>query len=168
VIKNGPVVLREPDNYDAASEIMWCGSLSHNGITGLGRPFDFPVHQFGHEMSARFDVAHGASLSATWGAWAMYVCGANFARFAKYAADVWDIGQSDAKTAAIAGIDKTVEFFKETGAPTCFGELGIGVQTDEVLWDIADCCVHHGKRTIGLLRQLDKEDVFNILKMANR
>ena len=63
MIRNGPVALENPRDYHAMSEIMWCGSLSHNGLTGLGGAQDFATHQLGHELSAMFDVAHGASLS---------------------------------------------------------------------------------------------------------
>ena len=168
VIKNGPLLLREPSNYNAASEIMWCGSLSHNGLTGLGRPFDFPVHQFGHELSARFDVAHGASLSSVWGAWAMYAYGANPARFAKYAKDIWDVDLGDPEASAKAGIAITVEFFKAIGAPTCFSELGIGIQNEKTIDELADSCVFYGKRSVGIFKKLDKNDIIEIYKSANR
>ncbi|MCL2772836.1 MAG: iron-containing alcohol dehydrogenase [Oscillospiraceae bacterium] len=168
VIKNGPVVLREPANYDAVSEVMWCGSVTHNGMTGLGRPMDFSVHQLGHELSGRFDVPHGASLSTMWGSWAQYVRNINPTRFAKYAKNIWDVCENDTETAANAGIAKTVEFFKSIGMPTCFTELGIGVQSDKVIDEMADSCVFHGKRLVGNFKPLDKNDVVNIYKLANR
>ena len=70
VISNAPKALKQPDNYQARSELMWCGSLSHNDLTGLGRGKDFSVHQLGHTVSAVFDLAHGASLTAMWCHWA--------------------------------------------------------------------------------------------------
>jgi len=162
VIKNGPVVLSEPDNYDAVSEVMWCGSLSHNGITGLGRPMDFSVHQLGHELSGRFDVPHGASLTTMWGSWAKYVCNINQARFAKYAKEIWGAENAD------EGIVKTVEFFKSIGMPTCFSELGIGLQSETVIDEMADSCVFHGKRLVGNFKPLDKGDIVSIYELANR
>ena len=171
VIKNGPVILREPENYYGASEIMWCGSVSHNGMTGLGRPMDFSVHQLGHELSGRFDVSHGASLTTMWGSWAKYVCNANPARFIQYAMEVWGvwaIGINQEAHMVEQGIKKTVEFFKSIGMPTCFSELGIGVQSETVIDEIADSCVFHGKRLVGNFKQLDKNDIVNIYKMANR
>ncbi|MCL1795022.1 MAG: iron-containing alcohol dehydrogenase [Oscillospiraceae bacterium] len=168
VIKNGSVLVGEPSNYDAASEIMWAGSLSHNGITGLGRPFDFPVHQIGHELSGKFDVAHGASLSTIWGSWAKYVHGENPARFAKYAKEVWDVDENDEETSALAGIAKTVEFFKAIGCPTCFSELGIEKQGKDAIDAMADSCVFHGKRTVGMLKQLGKSEIIDIYNLANR
>ena len=60
---------------------MWTGSISHNDLTGLGAPKDFAPHQLGHELSAKFDCAHGASLSAMWGSWAAYCWKENPSRF---------------------------------------------------------------------------------------
>jgi len=162
VIKNAPVALNEPTNYDAVSEIMWCGSLSHNTITGLGRPLDFSVHQLGHELSGKFDVPHGASLTTIWDSWAKYCYHINPPRFAKYAKEIWDADTGE------EGISKTVEYFKSIGMPTCFTELGIGVQTDEVIDEMADSCVFHGKRLVGNFKPLDKSDIINIYKLANR
>jgi len=167
VIKNGPVALNNPEDYDAVSEIMWCGSLSHNGITGLGRLQDFSVHQLGHELGGRFNATHAASLSATWGSWAKYCFSVNPVRFAKYAHDVWGIKESDTETAALKGISQTVEYFKSIGMPTCFSELGIGVQSDQVIDELADSCVFHGKRLVGLFKPLNKDDIINIYKLAN-
>ena len=84
VIENGRIAFKDQTDYDAMSELMWCSSLSHNGITGLGGTREFAVHKLGHELSAAYDVAHGASLSATWGAWARYVMMAKPERFAQY------------------------------------------------------------------------------------
>lgn len=162
VIKNGPAALKEPSNYDAVSEIMWCGSVSHNGMTGLGRPMDFSVHQLGHELSGRFNVAHGASLSTMWGSWARYVLTVNPSRFAQYAKDVWDANTAE------EGINATVTFFKSLEMPTCFSELGIGVQSETVIEEMADSCVFHGKRLVGNFKPLDKTDIANIYGLANR
>ena len=162
VVKNAPVLLSDPENYHAASEIMWCGSVSHNGITGLGRPYDFSVHGLGSGLGAKFDVSHGASLSAVWGSWAEYVLDVNPARFAKYAKEVWNVEGAE------AGIARTVEFLKSIGTPTCFTELGIGIQDERALGEIADCSVFHGGRLIGSFKPLNKSDAFNIYKMANR
>ncbi|MCL2570802.1 MAG: iron-containing alcohol dehydrogenase [Defluviitaleaceae bacterium] len=168
VIKNGPLVLQNPEDYQAQSEIMWCGSLSHNGICGLGRTMDFSVHQLGHELGGSFDVAHGASLTTMWGSWARYCLDVNPARFARYARKVWGVTQNDDYTAAKEGIEKTVEYFKSIDMPTCFTELGIGIQSDEVLEQLSYSCVHFGKRLVGSFKPLKKEDIFAIYKAANK
>ena len=68
----GARAYQNPRDEQAMSELMWAGSISHNGLTGLGGVKDFAPHQLGHELSARFDFAHGATLSAVWGSWAEY------------------------------------------------------------------------------------------------
>ncbi len=78
VIYNARILLNEPGNYNARAEIMWAGSLSHNGLTGCGTGGgDWSCHQLEHELGGLYDVTHGAGLSALWGSWARYVYDAN-------------------------------------------------------------------------------------------
>ena len=92
VIEAGKVADKEPDNYEARASLMWAGSLSHNGLTGLGRDFFMQVHQLEHELSGMYPrIAHGAGLSALWPSWARYVCAGDVNRFARYAVNVWNI-----------------------------------------------------------------------------
>ena len=62
VMVNAQILCEEPQNYDARAEIMWAGSLSHNGLTGCGAQHggDWASHAIEHELSGMFDVAHGA------------------------------------------------------------------------------------------------------------
>lgn len=168
VIKNGAIAMTNPSDYQAMSELMWCGSISHNGLTGLGGANDFATHQLGHELSARFDSAHGASLAAIWGSWAEYCHTVNQERFARFAKNVWGVEKDDVKEAAMAGIKKTVSYFASVGAPTCFTELGVGVQSEETLRELAERCMYYGKRKIGQFKVLDQEDAYRIYKLANR
>lgn len=169
VIRNGAVAIKDSYDYNAMSEIMWAGSLSHNGLTGLGAEKDFAVHQLGHELSAKFDIAHGASLSAVWGAWATYVYDAKPERFAQYASKVWGIKETDPIKAAQEGIRKTVAYFKSLDMPTGFGEAEeIGFKTEEELQKMADGCSYGGTRTIGSFKVCDKKDIYEIYKLANK
>ena len=162
VIKNGLAVMENPSDYQAQSELMWCGSLSHNGITGLGREMDFSVHGLGHELSGRFNVAHGASLTTMWGSWARYCLHVNPKRFLRYAEKVWGVQSEE------LGISKTEEFFKKIGMPTCFTELGIGVQPDDIIQKLAHGAVFYGKRLVGTFKPLNEQDCYNIYILANR
>ena len=67
VIACGRTVMKAPEDYDARAQIMWAGSLSHNGLTGCGTVGDWSCHRLEHELSAMYDVAHGAGLAAIWG-----------------------------------------------------------------------------------------------------
>jgi alcohol dehydrogenase YqhD (iron-dependent ADH family) len=167
-IKNGSKALKNPNDYDAMSELMWCGSISHNGLTGLGAAIDFAPHQLGHELSARFDAAHGASLAAVWGSWAEFCCSRKPERFVRFGGKVWGLKYADEKTAVHGAIDRTVEYFASLGMPTCFSEMGIGIQSEETLRELADSCVFHGKRTVGSFRVLEADDIYEIYRLANR
>jgi alcohol dehydrogenase YqhD (iron-dependent ADH family) len=169
--KNGKAAIANPTDYDAASELMWAGSLSHNTLTGLGAATDFCPHQLGHELSAKYDVAHGASLSAVWEAWANYVLNSDTAigRFARYGRNVWGITQGTDEEIARAAIEKTVQYFRDIGMPTRFSEVEeMGVVSDKELNEMADGCTYQGERkTIGSLRVLDRNDIYEVYKLAN-
>lgn len=168
VIRNGRAAFADPGDYDAMSELMWAGSLSHNNLTGLGNQKDFSVHQLGHELSAMFDVAHGASLSAMWGAWAHFAMPCAPERFAGYARRVWGIRREDVTEQANAGILMTVQFFKQLGMPTCLSELhGVGVQPDGTLRRLAENCMYAGTRTVGTFCKLGIPEAYAIYSAAN-
>ena len=168
-IKNGRQALAQEKDYQSMSELMWAGTISHNGLTGLGNRQDFAPHQLGHELSAKFDVAHGASLSAIWDSWARYCVDANPGRFAQYGVQVWglDPAGKEEKELALAAIDATADYFRSLGMPTCLSELGCGVLSEEVLADLAFRCAFRGTRTIGTFKVLDQQDILSIYRMAN-
>jgi len=170
VFKYGKIAMENPTDYDAASELMWAGSLSHNGLTGAGYITDFCPHQLGHELSAMYDVAHGASLSAIWQAWARYACEVNSGRFAQYGRNVWGITEGTDEDIAAAAIDKTVEYFKSINMPTCFSEVEeMDIVSDETLNKLADGCSFYGARPkIGSLRPLDRQGMYEVYKLANK
>ena len=167
VIRNGRKALENQQDYDAMSELMWCSSLSHNGLTGLGAVTDFGPHKIGHELSAKYDVAHGASLSAVWESWAKYVCPEEPERFTKYARDVWGVEETDTEEAARLGIEKTVDYFRSIGMPVSIGELETGVRTDEEIQDMARRATLNDTITLANFKKLHQADVYEILKMAN-
>ena len=165
-IKHGSTVMKAPDDLNARSELMWAGSLSHNGITGLGQVRDFSVHQLGHELSGMFDIPHGESLSAMWGTWARFVMDNDISRFAKYAREIWSIQESDDSSAAQLGIQSTEEFFQSIGMPTTLCQA-IGKQSDSVLRLLAHKCSFGGTRTIGSFHPLSEEEIYQVYKLAN-
>lgn len=130
VIRNGKLVLEDPNNYDAMCEIFWSSSLSHNNLTECGRKKDFSVHKLGHELSAKYGATHGAALASLWGAWAQEVYTDCLPRFCRYAEKVWGIKADDDQSAAREGIRRTVEYFSSIGMPTSLHELGVA-PTDE-------------------------------------
>ena len=166
-VENGRKAMKNTHDYDAMSEIMWCGSLSHNDLTGLGRGAkDFSVHKFGHALSMKYDYAHGATLSAVWGSWAEYIYHADVDRFARYAEKVWGVQLEDKEEAAKEGIRRTVDYFKEIEMPTTLKELGLEVVSDEELMELSMHATQNGKVKLAVIKQLDLTDVLQIFKNA--
>ena len=168
VIKNGPKVLENPSDYNAMAEIMWCGSLSHNGLTECGRGKDFSVHKFGHALSAKYDVAHGASLAAVWGAWAKYQYDEETVlwRFARFAEKVWGITEGSDHKRATEGIERTVAFFHSLGMPTSLHELDIPNPSDEDLRALSMDATQQDTVKLSRIRKLGAQEVYEIYQMA--
>ncbi len=165
-VRAGAAAMADPGDVNARSELMWAGSLSHNGMTGLGQEKDFSVHQLGHELSGMFDIPHGESLSAMWPAWARYVMETDVPRFAYYAREIWDIAEEDDRIAAVRGIDATESYFRSLGMPVTLGQA-VGVQSEETLKALAHKCAFGGTRTIGSLRPLGEEEIYRVYQRAN-
>jgi len=167
VIKNSKILMSQPENYHARAEVMWAGSLSHNGLLGCGTDGgDWASHQLEHELGGMFDVAHGAGLSAVWGSWARYVYKCNVERFAQFAAKVFDVPcSSDLDAAALQGIEATENFFRLIEMPTGIAELGVNL-TDKQIDDLAYKCSYKNARTVGVIKPLKLEDMANIYRMA--
>lgn len=121
----GPKVIEDPNNYENRAEIMWIGTIAHNDTVGVGRPQDWTTHGLGHEISALYDTAHGATLTIVGPAWMKYVYKDNLARFARYAREVYGIVEEDDEKAALAGIEATKDFYKRMGMPVSFKDAGL-------------------------------------------
>ena len=167
VMQAAKVLLKDPQNYDARAEVMWAGSLSHNGLTGCGRAGDWACHQLEHELSGMFDVAHGAGLSAVWGSWARYVYKSDPDRFAKLFVDVLGVpyDYADPERTVLAGIEAMEEFFRSIHMPVSLGELGVE-PSDEQIKELAYKCSFQETRTIGGIQKLGRADMEEIYRMA--
>ena len=167
VIRNALILMEQPDNYEARAEVMWAGSLSHNGLTGCGTDGgDWATHKLEHELGGMFDVAHGAGLAAVWGSWARYVCDADPARFARFAVKVLDVSPAanDHET-ALAGIAAMEDFYRSIQMPTSLRELGIA-PTEAQIEELAAKCAVAVKGTAGVVKPLKQADLAAIYRMA--
>ena len=167
VMKYAKILKKDPENYEARAEIMWCGSLSHNGLTGCGTcGGDWATHLIEHELGGMFDVAHGAGLAAVWGSWARYVSPVDYSRFAKFAVNVMEVEESDdVKSTALKGIEAVEEFYRMIEMPTNMKELGIN-PTDEQIKDMAMKATNHDTQQLGAFKKLSAKDLVEIYKTA--
>ncbi|MDR3219582.1 MAG: iron-containing alcohol dehydrogenase [Dysgonamonadaceae bacterium] len=164
IIKEAPVVLREPDNYDARANIMWAGTVAHNGLCGVGREEDWATHGLEHELSALYDVPHGAGLSVMFPAWMQYVYTSGIDRFVQFATRVWGVEPADAKKdTALKGIKALKDFFSSLGLPVNFEQLGAKSADIDKL--IATLKINSGDQ-FGAFRKLDMRDARTIYEIA--
>ena len=168
VMKNAVILRDDPQNYDARAEVMWAGSLSHNGLTGCGiQASDFASHALEHEIGGVYDVAHGAGLAAIWGSWARHVCDSCKDRFYRFAVNVMEITPSDdIDTVIRTGIETLEAFFRSIHMPTSLKELGIA-PSDAILREMAHNCAIASGGKKGSAKVLYEEDMYQIYKAAN-
>lgn len=166
VITQSKILMTDPSNYEARAEIMWAGSLSHNGLTGCGSDGgDWACHRLEHELGGLYDVAHGAGLAAIWGTWARYVMDAKPERFAQLARNVFAIEDKESVEAtALAGIEAMEDYFRSIKMPVSLTELGLN-PTDEEYKILAQKCF---KTTgpLGSMKKLMPEDMEKIYRAA--
>jgi alcohol dehydrogenase YqhD (iron-dependent ADH family) len=165
LISQAPLVLQNPKDYDAWSELMWAGTIAHNNLLNTGRVGDWASHDIEHEISGIYDIAHGAGLAVVFPAWMKYVLKHDINRFAQWSVRVWNVEMDvfNAEAVAQAGIDRMETFFRSLGLGTKLSELGIqGDRIDEM----AAKCTDSNKRTFGSFVKLGYEDVRKILKLA--
>lgn len=161
-------VMKNPEDYRNRAQIMWAGSLSHNDLMECGTTKDFATHKLEHELSAMFDVTHGAGLAALWGSWARYVMPGHESRFARFAVNVMGVENdfTDRKRTAEKGIEAIERFFTSIGMPTSIHELLGREITDEEIEEMARRASHDGEITLGNICMLQREDMVNIYRMA--
>lgn len=159
VIRNIRILLRDHENYEARSELMWASSIAENGILKIGKITDFQCHQIEHQLGAYTDCNHGQGLAVIHPVLYRHIYKDGVDRFARFAENVWKIaGSGTAEETALAGIKALADFIKEVGLPTTFTEMGIPKDTD--FKAIADST----NITAGCCKKLTHEEILEILK----
>jgi alcohol dehydrogenase YqhD (iron-dependent ADH family) len=163
VIENTPLVLGKPNDYNGRAEIMWAATIAHNGLLGMGRVEDWGSHKLGHEISAIYGVAHGATMSVIFPAWLKYVYKKNVERFEQFAVRVFGIDAFSRlqESTAVRGIEELKNFYRNIGLPVSLKDLGIG---DKRIDEMSAKCTAWGP--VGNFAKLYKEDVKKIFKLA--
>ncbi len=163
IITEAPVVMAEPDNYEARANIMWSGTLAHNGVCGTGRQEDWVSHFMEHEISAVYNVAHGAGLAVVFPAWLTFMAQHHPVKVAQYAHRVFDVEEADDTKAALQGIECLKAFFSGIGLPITFAQLGISNPDIELLVKK----LHENKGdVIGGYYRLSAKETTEIYKLA--
>ena len=125
IIEEAPKVMANPEDYEARANIMWAGTMAHNGICGCGRVEDWVSHFMEHEISAVYGVTHGAGLATVYPAFLKFMAEHAPSKPAQFARRVFDVDIQDEKSAALEGISHLKDFFRSLGLPLTFAELGV-------------------------------------------
>ena len=168
IINNAPVVMQEPNNYDARAEIAFCGTLAHNGLFSVGRVGDWASHSIEHELSAKYDIAHGAGLAMIIPWWMRHVYTEGVYKFVQFAQRVFDV-QMDVRypeAIALEGIRRLELFFQSLDLETDTTSLPID---EAVIDEMTDkIFVARSSDTLGFFKPLTQEDIKQIYRLANK
>ncbi|HML46593.1 MAG TPA: iron-containing alcohol dehydrogenase, partial [Clostridia bacterium] len=168
ILKNAPLVLADPKNYDAWCEVGFSGTVAHNGLVGMGREQDWACHMMEHELSAIYDVAHGAGLVVLTPAWMRYVYRDNVNMFVQFAVNVMGVEGSfrDPDALVEEGIARLSAFFRRMGLPGTLAELGIDAGNLELMAKKATGAAFGQEHPLGGLKKLYWQDVLSIYRLA--
>ena len=167
VMKNAPLVLADPENFDAWSEIGFAGTLAHNGLLGRGRQECWGCHGLEHELSAVYDVAHGAGLAVLTPYWMEYVWRLNVPLFEQFARNVMGVaGGRDAQANIAEAIARLRQFFKRLGLPGTLTELGIGPERLEEMAKKVTGAAFGKESGRGAFLKLKWQDALEIYRTA--
>lgn len=158
VIANIRALQKNPQDYDARSELMWASAMAENGILKIGKVTDFQAHQIEHQLGAYTDCNHGQGLAVIHPVLYRHIYKEGAGRFARFARNVWGISDkaTDEET-ALAGIDALADFIKEIGLPASFTEMGIGENVD------FKAVAESTNITAGCCKKLTHEEILEIL-----
>jgi len=168
IMKNARILIEDGRNYDAWAEVSFAGSLAHNGLMGLGRSQDWACHKMEHELSAIYDVAHGAGLAVMTPSWMRYVYKENINMFVQFAVNVMGVEASfrDPETVINEGIDRLERFFVSLGLPVTLTELGIDESNFELMAKKATWYRDGKEVPVGGIKKLFWKDIVEIYKLA--
>ncbi len=168
VIRAARIAVRDPENYDAQAQLMWAGTIAHNETLGVGRVGDFGSHQLEHELSALYDVAHGAGLAVVFPAWMRFQMGRHVMRIAQFANRVYNVPMNfeNPQETALRGIEAHESFLREIGMPVTLKELGARSEDIEAL--AAKAKRNPGTDTIGRAWPITGEEAREIFRIADR
>lgn len=160
------VTLRmDPANYDARADVMWAGTLAHNGLCGVGKVEDWASHRLEHEISAFYGVAHGAGLAVMIPAWMQFCARRNPDKLWRFAVNVLSVDPAGKTTDAIIeeGIAVLKDFYHDMGLTTNLRELtgkepDIDMMVTSLRRNVGD--------TLGAYVPLSMDDCREIYKMA--
>ena len=164
IITEAPRVMADPKDYGTRANIMWSGMIAHNGTCGVGNEEDWASHFMEHEISALYDVTHGAGLAVIFPAWLTWMASHHVEKVAQYAARVCYVPVSeDLKAMALEGVARLKSFFTSIGMPVNFAQLGVEHPDIELL--VEHLHANKGEQ-VGCYVRLGRKETREIYELA--
>ena len=164
IIEVAPKVLKDPTDYKAASNFMWCCTMALNGLIQKGVPTDWAVHAIGHELTALFGIDHARTLAVIAPSHYKFNFETKKEKLEQYAERVWNITEGSTEHKAYAAINKTEAFFHDLGIDTKLSDYTKDYEgTAET---IAQRFTNRGWKALGEHQSLSPDKVETIVKMA--
>ena len=166
VMQNALRLKENPNDYDARANVMWAGTLAHNGLCGNGKVEDWSSHRLEHEISALYDVAHGAGLAVMVPAWMTFVAKKNPHKVREFAVKVMGIEAEDKSDEMVIaeGIEALKAFYHSIDLTTSMREL-TGVENPDIEALVKSLNGNMGD-TLGFYVPLSMEDCAEIYRLA--
>jgi len=134
LIEDGPVALKDPENYDVRANLMWAATMALNGLIGMGVPQDWSTHMIGHELTALYGLDHAVTLAIVLPANLTLRKELKREKLLQYAQRVWNIKSGNDEHQIAESISKTREFFESLGVKTRLTDYKLGAESvDKVI-----------------------------------
>ncbi len=161
LIHSARIAVKNPEDYEARSNIMWIATWALNTLVAKGKQTDWMVHMLGQAIGAYTDATHGMTLAVVSLPYYRFIMKDGLAKFKRYAINVWGVSP-DGKTdedIAEAGLKAMQDFMSEIGLVMKASELGV---SEAMIPGIAQAT----RLLDGGYRRLTSDDVVEILKQS--
>jgi len=162
LIEQGPLAIRTPQDYDVRANIMWAATMALNTLIGQGVPQDWTTHQIGHELTALQGIDHARTLAIIFPAVMKHQRQFKGDKIVRYGRRVWGIIEPERERAIDLTIAKTIEFFRQMGAPTCLADVSL---TPQDVWQAVAAHEKRGSR-LGEGQRIGPKEIGEILLLA--
>ena len=164
LVETAPAIMKDPSDYEKASNFMWSCTMALNGLIQQGVPGDWAIHSMGHELTAMYGIDHARTLAILAGNHYRYNFETKKEKLAQYAERVWNITEGSLEDKAQAGIKKTEEFFKSLGIDLKLSEYTENYS--ETGSTVAERFIERGWNGLGEHKTLTPTDAQKIIEMS--
>lgn len=163
LLEDGPIAIKEPENYEARSNLMLCSTMAMNGFLRAGVPMDWAMHMISHEITSLLGIAHSRALAILVEPYLKYCRNKKRDKLLQYSRRVWNIFENDEEKVIDLGLEKTIAFFKSLGFKIKLSDYGISSKdVDKIVKQL----ISHKMIKLGENRNITPEVVKEMLLLS--